>query len=285
MRNRKQALKPRNAAKLWRRHALCGVLLLAAGWAGNTTIAAAADGAALFEAKCAACHSVGGGPKFGPDLKGVVARLGRDGAILAIVDPAKAGLAPGMPKLGLTQPEAEAISAYLDKDAAGSAATQPAAAAAAAAAAATPEEIDLGRKLFDGNVRFAKGGPACNACHHVSHANLAGGGTLAAELTRSYSRSGEQGLSAMIADAPFPVMQVAYANKPVQPEEIRALTGFLQQADTHGASQPPRSHGWNLFFGGAGGVVVLAGLFALIGGGRRKRSVNQDIYDRQIKSE
>jgi mono/diheme cytochrome c family protein len=282
MRNRTQARKPRNAAANWRRRAVLGALFLAAGWSGNSSIAAPADGGALFEAKCAACHSIGGGPKFGPDLKGAVARLGRDGAILAIVDPAKAGLAPSMPKLGLTRPEAEAISAFLDKDAAGSAATQP---AAAAAAAATPEEIDLGRKLFGGNVRFAKGGPACNACHHVNHASLAGGGTLAADLTRTYSRSGEQGLSAMIADAPFPVMQVAYANKAVQPEEIRALTGFLRQADTLGASQPPRSHGWNLFLGGAGGAVVLAGLFSLVGGGRRKRSVNQDIYDRQLKSE
>jgi mono/diheme cytochrome c family protein len=282
MRNRTQALKPRNTARPWRRRGLFGVLFLAAGWTGNTTIAAAADGAALFEAKCAACHSVGGGPRFGPDLKGVVAKLGKDGAILAIVDPAKAGLAPGMPKLGLSRPEAEAISAFLEKDAAGSAATQP---AAAAAAAATPEEIDLGRKLFDGSVRFARGGPACSACHHVNHASLAGGGTLAAELTRTYSRSGEQGLSAMIADAPFPVMQVAYANKAVQPGEIRALTGFLRQADTHSASQPPGSHGWKLFFGGAGGVVVLAGLFSLVGGRRKKRCVNQDIYDRQLESE
>jgi len=89
----------------------------------------------------------------------------------------------------------------------------------------------------------------------------------------------------MVANAPFPVMQVAYEGKPVSPEEIRALAGFLQRAEKASAAQQPGSYGWRMFFGGAGGVVVLAGFFALIGGRRKKRSVNQDIYDRQIKSE
>jgi len=67
---------------------------------GEAGIAVAADGKALFEAKCGACHSVGGGPKVGPDLKGVVARRGKEWTILAIVDPAKAGLGPSMPGSG-----------------------------------------------------------------------------------------------------------------------------------------------------------------------------------------
>ena len=91
-----------------------GALLAAAWCAGGASIAAAADGAALFEAKCGACHSVGGGPKVGPDLKGVVARRGKDGAILAIVDPAKAGLGAEHAQSRIEPPEAEAISAYLD---------------------------------------------------------------------------------------------------------------------------------------------------------------------------
>ena len=89
----------------------------------------------------------------------------------------------------------------------------------------------------------------------------------------------------MLADAPFPVMQVAYAGKAISPEEIRALAGFLQRAEKEGDPQQTGHSGWSLFFGGAGGVAVLAGFFSLIGGRRMKRSVNQDIYDRQIKSE
>ena len=40
-----------------------------------------------------------------------------------------------------------------------------------------------------------------------------------------------------------------------------------------------------MFSAGVGGVVVLLGIFSLAGRRRKKRAVNQDIYDRQIKSE
>jgi len=289
MRNHGQTEKPGDVSRRWSWRKLFGVLL-AAGWcAGGASIAVAADGAALFEAKCGACHSIGGGPRLGPDLKGVVAKRGKEGAILAIFDPAKAGLPPSMPNLGLTRPEAEAISVYLEGKKAGdgaAAAKEPSAQAAKELGAeATPAEISLGQKLFEGSARFAKGGPACNACHHVNSATVTGGGTLAADLTLSFSRTGKQGLDAMLADAPFPVMQVAYEGKAISPEEMRALAGFLQRVEKESASQQPGNYGWRMFFGGAGGVVVLAGFFTLVGGRRKKRSVNQDIYDRQIKSE
>jgi len=32
-------------------------------------------------------------------------------------------------------------------------------------------------------------------------------------------------------------------------------------------------------------VIVLAGHFSMLGSGRKKRSVNQDIYDRQLTAE
>ena len=278
-----------DVARHWSGRSLFGALLAAAWCVGGASIAAAADGAALFEAKCGVCHSVGGGPKLGPDLKGLAARRGKDGAILAMVDPAKAGLGPSMPNLGLSRPEAEAISAFLDaKGTEGGAAARKEAAAPAAkeaAVEATPEEVRLGQKLFEGSVRFANGGPACNACHHVDYKGHSGGGILAADLTHSFARMGKQGLEAMAADAPFPVMQFAYAGKAIKPEEIRALAGFLQRADKEGDPQQTGTNGWSLFFGGAGGVAVLAGFFSLVGGRRKKRSVNQDIYDRQIKSE
>jgi hypothetical protein len=230
---------------------------------------------------------VGGGPKVGPDLKGLAARRGKDGAMLAMLDPAKAGLGPSMPNLGLSRSDAESIIAYLDAKGVGGAAAadKEAAAPAAAALETTPEEIRLGQKLFEGSVRFVNGGPACNACHHVNYQGVSGGGILAADLTQSFSRMGKQGLESMLAEAPFPVMQFAYAGKTIKPEEIRALTGFLQRTEKEGDPQQTGNHGWSLFFGGAGGVVVLAGFFSLAGGRRKKRSVNQDIYDRQIKSE
>ena len=32
----------------------------------------------------------------------------------------------------------------------------------------TPTEIQRGQDLFEGKIRFANGGPSCNACHHVT---------------------------------------------------------------------------------------------------------------------
>jgi hypothetical protein len=189
----------------------------------------------------------------------------------------------------VTRSEAEAISAFLEgKETGGSAAagTEPTAQAAKETEAeATPLEISLGQKLFEGSVRLANGGPACNACHQVSQGAVSGGGVLAADLTHSFSRMGKEGFGAILANAPFPVMQIAYEGKAINPEEVRALAGFLQRAETEDVSPKPGSYGWRMFFGGAGGVVVLAGFFSLIGGRRKKRCVNQDIYDRQVKSE
>jgi hypothetical protein len=80
-------------------------------------------------------------------------------------------------------------------------------------------------------------------------------------------------------------MQAAYEGKALTDDEVQALVGFLQQADREHAFQQPRDYGWRMFFGGAGGVVVLLGFGSLVGWRRKKRSVNQDIYDRQVKSE
>lgn len=286
MRNRSPVSRLRDPSIPRSGRSLFGRLLIGACCAGWVGVAMAADGAALFEAKCAACHSVGGGPKLGPDLEGVVAKRGKEWAVLAIVDPQKAGLAPSMPDLGLTQAEGEAISAFLDSRQKEAGKTPAAQAAKAPVAPASPEDIGRGQKLFEGSLRFANGGPACNACHDLRHEGVTGGGTLASDLTRSsIAGAGEQGLAAMLANAPFPVMQVAYEGKAVKPDEVRALAGFLQRAEADSASQKPARHGLPMVLGGAGGLIALAGLFSLTGARRRKGGVNQEIYDRQLRSE
>jgi mono/diheme cytochrome c family protein len=256
-------------------------LLLAACCAsGNTAVAA--DGAALFEANCAACHSIGEGPRVGPDLKNVVAKRGKEGTVLATLDPAAARLPPSMPNLGLAKADAEAIVAFLDS---GAGAVAAAGNASAPAAAAQPEDIARGQALFEGRQRFAKGGPSCNACHDVNSDAIAHGGLLASELTLVFSRMGSKGLQSMLAKSPFPVMQAAYAGRELSEPEILALAAFFQQVEKDHAGQMPRSTGWKLFAAAFCGVLLLLALFSLIGRNRYKRSVNQDIYDRQLESD
>ncbi len=278
----------RDASTLSLRRGMCGALLVAAWLIGSQSASAQESGKQIFQKSCAACHNIGGGPKVGPDLKGVVAKRGKDGTVAVVLDPAKAGLKPTMPNLGVAKKDAEALVAYLEKESAGSPAADkeaPAAQAAASAAAPHPDEVQLGQDLFEGKVRFSNGGPSCNACHHVTSDALLGGGVLASELTLVFSRLGKQGVSAILAGSPFPVMQAAYAGKAFSAQEISALVGFLQHADKEHARQMPKEWGWRIFSAGAGGVVVLLGIFSLAGRGRKKRAVNQDIYDRQIKSE
>ena len=263
--------------------------LLAAAWLIGSQSASAQDsGKQIFQKACAACHNIGGGPKVGPDLKGVVAKRGKDGTVAAVLDPAKAGLKPTMPNLGVARKDAEALVAYLETESAGGPAAAkeaPAAQAAAPAAAAHPDEIQLGQDLFEGKVRFANGGPSCNACHHVTSDAMLGGGVLASELTLVFSRMGKEGVKGILGSNPFPVMQGAYAGKEFSDKEVNALVAFLQHVDSEHARQMPKEWGVRMFSAGAGGVIVLLGIFSLAGRGRKKRCVNQDIYDRQIKSE
>lgn len=112
-----------------------------------------------------------------------------------------------------------------------------------------------------------------------------GGGILARDLSLVFTRMGKQGIRAMLGTSPFPVMQIAYEGKALTDDEIHALVGFLTHADREHAYQRPRDYGWGLFGGGAVGTAVLLGFYSLAGWRRKKRCVNQDIYDRQVKSE
>jgi hypothetical protein len=60
---------------------------------------------------------------------------------------------------------------------------------------------------------------------------------------------------------------------------------FLEYADSEEYNQLPRDYGMGLFVSGLGGAGVLFLLFGTIWRGRKVGSVNQEIYDRQVKSQ
>lgn len=159
----------------------------------------------------------------------------------------------------------------------------------AAEMAPSAADIKLGQDIFEGVVRLKNGGPSCNSCHHVQNDAVIGGGVLAAELTTTFSRMGGEGITMMLprdgAESPFPVMQAAFQGKEITDDEVKALVSFLQHADKEGALQKPNQYSIKMFIAGCVGVVVMLLFFALVGKGRKKRSVNSDIYDRQLKSE
>ncbi len=96
-------------------------------------------GQALFIKGCAGCHTIGHGDKVGPDLKGVVARRGRDwvssyvtgpNKLRAANDPAAVELGlkyptVRMPDLGLAETDADDIISYLQRPALAAAPAAP----------------------------------------------------------------------------------------------------------------------------------------------------------------
>jgi len=155
-----------------------------------------------------------------------------------------------------------------------------------AEAAAAPSEADIlrGQDLFQGKIRLANAGAACNACHEVVNDAVIGGGVLAAELTTVFSRMGMPGVGAILGRPPFPVMQAAYENKPLTEDEIRSLIAFLQYADAQHFYHRPRDYGLGLFVSGTVGGGALLGLLSFVWRRRKQWSVYQPIYDRQLKS-
>lgn len=287
---------------------LVAALLLACAAAGTRAADADNSGGQIFEQKCAICHSIGGGVKVGPDLSGVSARRGEDWLIKFITS-SKSVIQSGdkdavalfeqykkieMPDQSLSAQQIKMVLAHIggsggavavvaagaDKD------TQQAAPPPPAAAEPSAEEVKRGAELYEGAVRFANGGPACNACHHVNNDAVIGGGILAPELTSVFSKMGRENVRAIVGGSPFPVMQAAYeGGKSLKDDEVQALVAFLQKADKERAWQQPKDYGWGLFGAGAGGVAALVGLTSLIGRRRKKTAVMHDMFERQVKSE
>ena len=268
--------------------------LVVAGWLiGSQSVSAQESGKEIFIESCAACHSIGGGRLVGPDLKGVNDKRPEDWLIkftkssqtlVKSGDKTAVALFEEFNKIPMPD---QALSDEQIKEGAGShqgdrrrhgggqGKPQPSRAAAAPVAEAQPGEIQLGQDPFEGKVRFTNGGPSCNACHHVTSDTLLGGGLLPAELSLSVSAHGPCGGPRCYRKFSFPGDAGRLRRKAILTgKEINALVGFLQHVDKEHARQMPKEWGWRMFSAGAGGVVVLLGIFSLAGR-RRKETVRE----------
>ena len=267
-----------------------------AGWILSPGTTTAQTGEELWEEWCVDCHTIGGGTLVGPDLAGVSERRSMEW-LIKIVQNSEALIEAGdpdavalyeeydetaMPEVPLSDAEIMAVIEYTKQAATGGAAAE--AIPPAAEPQPTAEAIARGQDLFQGTARLANGGAACNACHDVKNDAVIGGGTLSKDLTAAYSRIGGPGVRSIVGRSPFPVMREAYEGKSLTDDEVAALAAFLQHADSEGALEQPPDYGVRLAVSGVVGTAVLLGLYSLIWRRRKRDSVYQSIYDRQIQS-
>lgn len=300
--------------KLYQRESKRTWLLLLFALFGANLRAVESGAEAFQDGVCNACHTIGGGRLVGPDLAGINQRRSRDWLVdfirspqsviqngdpnaVALLDEYNGILMPDAP---ISEDEILAILSYIAARSTDTASAEsspaienvPVSAVLPATSDEPPshieedaeEQIALGQALFQGEVRFENGGPTCNACHDIADDAVIGGGILARELTDVFIRMGGPGVQAILGRPPFPVMEAAYADQPLTEQEKTALVAVLRRAAESSARHMPRDYGLGLFTSGVAGALLVFGFCSVIWRHRKKGSVNQSIYDRQMKS-
>lgn len=221
------------------------------------------NGKTIFETKCSPCHTIGGGTRVGPDLKGVTEERSRNWLIKFISNPEKMfqtgdPIAEGlltkfggikMPDLGLSPQEISDVLSYIGP--------QPLPPGVPSPKGEIPAMIvgdpSKGENLFIGAVPFQNGGPYCISCHNVSGFPFPGGGILGPDLTNAYSKFGAATMNSVLARLPFPTMTPLFDKRPLTPTEQRDLEAFFEKA----SARPLTSMTLKMILSVIGAFIVL----------------------------
>ena len=251
--------------------------------------ASAQEAADFFRANCASCHTIGGGRLTGPDLKDVAERKDRAWLVRFIGDP-KGMIDSGDPyaarllqdSRGVVMPRvpgmnADRAAALLDLIAAESRLERSQFAGLEIPETPfTVEQATLGERLFAGGRALANGGPGCVGCHTVKAVGGLGGGRLAPDLTRVYERLGGRRNLAMWLSAPATTtMQPLFRARALQPDEVLAITAYLEDAAKKGGAADPVTM-LQFFLLSLGGAVVVLSSFGMLWK-RRFRAVRRPL--------
>ncbi|MHC5012699.1 MAG: c-type cytochrome [Planctomycetota bacterium] len=203
-----------------------------------------------FRKSCLSCHTIGGGPLTGPDLKDVTQRQTRDWLVRFMMNP-KAVIDSGDPYAvkifaasrnvymavpDMTERRAQALLDLIEAESLKPEGESRFAKSGVSDRPFTPDDVAIGRDLFIGSRPLQGGGPACISCHAAGETGALGGGRLGPDLTEVYARlDGRKTMGAWLLAPPTETMQPTFADHPLDPEtEILPLMAFFKDAgDKH----------------------------------------------------
>lgn len=256
--------------------------------------------AATFEKSCYGCHSIGGGDKQGPDLKGVGTRRTRAWLATFVASPSTMNAAGDpiatdlfrrfssqvMPDQALSSEQIESMIDFIDGVSASGQQFVP-----AGAKLARPVRLGdaaLGLRLFTGQNALTNGGPACISCHSIAAIGSLGGGTLGPDLTTLNLRFPDPAVISMLQNPNFPTMNPVFGTRKLTPEEIVQLFALFQSEAARESHTPVMSSVGVL--GGQSRFIIAGGIGMLIGLGtinllwRRRFTGVRDQLVRSMKS-
>jgi len=271
-----------------------------------TSVLPQTNGEKIFMSVCRACHTIGQGRLVGPDLANIQNRLKEDW-IVKFVKSSQTVVKSGdpiavkifneynkiiMPDQSFTDAQIIEVINYIKEKSPKESDTKKSNAPAFKIKnslgfnfdEAGRDEFKIGGQYFTGEKRFENKGPACISCHNVVNNNLISGGLLAKDLTSAFSRLNAGGIDAIISNPPFPIMKTAFENKQLTQDEKYYLLAFLKHVDFTSKYQKPENHNERFIYAGLVGVFSLFFVFGVIWFNRKKGSVKQDIFKRQLKS-
>jgi nitrate reductase gamma subunit len=222
------------------RVAIVAVLVVRVGLFAGKASADTAEAKKIFTQRCMACHTFGKGVKIGPDLKGVNERRQRawllkfvrgSAAVIDSGDPiavelftqfkqqrmpdwtdlSEAQVGSILDWLGINGPDQQEADVRL-------------------AELATAAEIDTGRQLFHGGLVLTNGGSACGSCHSIRDGATSSGGTLAPDLTATFSAYQDTAMTLFLKHPCFLRFPESQSAAFLTSQESFAIKAYLRQA-------------------------------------------------------
>ncbi len=206
-------------------------------------------GAEFFNKSCAACHSISGAKRTGPNLAGAAAWP--DSELEAAVRRMEKYAGP------MEDAQVKSLVELLhDTNAATRLESATKSVAVKQKSNMEKPSTGTGEQLFHGELAFANGGVSCASCHAIGD----GGGNMGPDLTHVYAKLGEMALQSACEQGNFKVMSAAYRDHKVTPQEAIHLTAYLRSIDEN----PPPATATAVPFIGAAGAAAFLGFLGLI---------------------